>query len=561
MAPKIEYYCPCLAESPHPPLPHLPSSSYSFHPLHNLFFCEECDAVRCNRCVLLEVSGYYCPNCLFEVPSASVRAEKNRCARNCFMCPNCRNTLTVVPSDPPDNGDSRMSPIVATALGEPPFFLYCNHCRWDSAEVGITFEKPTGLAAQLQKFEDSAPESLEFERLKEHFEPFLRASSSSALPSAAAAHHVHTNPITAAASSALARDIPGVGKYNPLARSRIGRDKNAHRHELPDYKSRVEIAGAAAVSGEADVEFLRHLETISEVASLEQRWTNSWVSSLRESDLKPLRIPLQSKKSKRCPSCRHILIKPEQKAQSVRFKIKLVAANYLPAIAVTLPHAQAALEMMKRSSTLGKSTSAAAAAEEQQAAGSLIAGHSYSFHLAFTNPLYDPIQIRLAKAVPQGEATDAEKARRSTFHIQLPSSAFPVAAFAEAWEYDDDEEDMFGLDDDGMEVAENTRGKKSKDGRGKTRSVGIVERRANVTVVSGEVLIPKEARGDVKFNMLVSYTYRSDDPEPGEDAEMGTPSRSHTTTKGPEMKNFSFYTVVDLGSIMFREEPRLSVDL
>ena len=78
MGPKIEYYCPCLSESPHPPPPGLPSSSYSFHPLHNLFFCEECDAVRCNRCVLLEVSGYYCPNCLFEVPSASVRAEKNR---------------------------------------------------------------------------------------------------------------------------------------------------------------------------------------------------------------------------------------------------------------------------------------------------------------------------------------------------------------------------------------------------------------------------------------------------------------------------------------------------
>lgn len=68
------------------------------------------------------------------------------------MCPNCRNTLTVVPSDPPDNGDSRTSPIVATALGEPPFFLYCNHCRWDSAEVGITFEKPTGLAGMSLRF-------------------------------------------------------------------------------------------------------------------------------------------------------------------------------------------------------------------------------------------------------------------------------------------------------------------------------------------------------------------------------------------------------------------------
>lgn len=86
MAPKIEYYCPCLAESPHPPPPHVASSAYSFHPLHNLFFCEECDAVRCNRCVLLEVSGYYCPNCLFEVPSASVRAEKNRCVPGPVLC-------------------------------------------------------------------------------------------------------------------------------------------------------------------------------------------------------------------------------------------------------------------------------------------------------------------------------------------------------------------------------------------------------------------------------------------------------------------------------------------
>ena len=155
---------------------------------------------------------------------------------------------------------------------------------------------------------------------------------------------------------------------------------------------------------------------------------------------------------------------------------------------------------MKRSSA--KSVSAAAAAEEQQAAGALIAGHSYSFHLAFTNPLYDPIQIRLAKAVAPAQMAEdaeaAERARRSTFQIQLPSAAFPVGAFAEAWEYDDEDEDMF-LDDDGLELGD-ARGKKGKDGRGKTRSVGIVEKRANVTIVSGEVLIPKEARGDVRVS-------------------------------------------------------------
>lgn len=87
MGPSVRYHCPCLSTSPVPPPPHLPSSSHHFHPLHNLFFCEECDAVRCNRCVSVEVSTYYCPNCLFEVPSASVRAEKNRLinATACIM--------------------------------------------------------------------------------------------------------------------------------------------------------------------------------------------------------------------------------------------------------------------------------------------------------------------------------------------------------------------------------------------------------------------------------------------------------------------------------------------
>lgn len=52
------------------------------------------------------------------------------------------------------------------------------------------------------------------------------------------------------------------------------------------------------------------------------------------SDLKPPRTPLHSKKTKRCSECRHILIKPEQKAQSVRYKIKLLAASYLPTIEI-----------------------------------------------------------------------------------------------------------------------------------------------------------------------------------------------------------------------------------
>ena len=73
-----------------------------------------------------------------------------RCARNCFMCPCCRNTLSVVSSDPPDADDGRTLAGNPGVVGEPPFFLYCSFCRWDSAEVDITFEKPTGLAGEPQ---------------------------------------------------------------------------------------------------------------------------------------------------------------------------------------------------------------------------------------------------------------------------------------------------------------------------------------------------------------------------------------------------------------------------
>ncbi|KAF9046538.1 dynactin subunit 4 [Panaeolus papilionaceus] len=505
------------------------------------------------------------------------------------MCPNCRNTLSVVASDPPNTGDGR-TPL---SFNEPPFFLYCNHCRWDSAEIGITFEKPTGLAgaslliqfhvfkvflpntrlytAQLQKFEDTAPDSLEFDRLKEHFEPFIRASSlsSSTLtghapahhPSSAAhSHHLHSASITAAASAALARDIPGVSKYNPLARSTSGKagsgkDRSINKDEMAEYRSRFEILKADAVNmggGDADTETLRRLKDINQISTMEQRWANSWVTPLQTQELRPLRIPLHSKHSKRCPACAHILIKPEQKAQSVRYKIKLVAANYLPAITVTLPHAQRSMsELAKRS--LAKSTTATE--DDKNSASDMQAGRTYPFHLALSNPLYDPIQVRLSvqrmhiSTAAAKEGQSPEKARRPPFAISLPTSSFTVAAFAEAWEYEDDE-DMFDENDEPM-----GRGGRETDGRGKSKTVGVLEKRANKTVIGGEVVIGKEARGNVKFNMLVSYTYRSDDPTPSESMDLEGPSR-HSSSKAPETKTFSFYTVIDLGQIVPRPEPR-----
>jgi dynactin-4 len=297
--------------------------------------------------------------------------QTKRCARNCFLCPICTNTLSVVPSDPSEPPEGARSPVTISAVGEPPFFLYCNHCRWDSVDAGITFEKPTGLALQLQKTEDSAPEILELEKLKDYFEPALRQAQAQQQFRASTQAHLNLNPIQAAASSALSRDIPSF-KYSSSRRPGMSSSNSrrgvppalpspgAQHHDIDDpateYKPRIWMSAGGGIGHDAEVEWLANLgfqgedeyhtsrpttptSHSGEVATLAQRLHAtqfSWAPthSLRTVDLKPTRVPLRSKKSKRCPKCTHILIKPELKAQSTKWKIKLVAGNYLPGVEV-----------------------------------------------------------------------------------------------------------------------------------------------------------------------------------------------------------------------------------
>ncbi|KAK4690727.1 dynactin 4, partial [Phenoliferia sp. Uapishka_3] len=339
------------------------------------------------------------------------------------------------------------------SAGEPPFYLSCSFCHWNSKEVGITFDKHTGLALQLQKGEDAAPELLEFDHLKDHLEPFLRRSLT---------HTPHnTTSATTAASASLLKDIPGLSgsRYGSLfglsSRAR-GEGKQAARDELEVYGA---LACASAVKGqgkgkgrsggaeEESVRRMREMTGFEDVAGLEKRWGVGWNQPLMASELKPLRTPLLSKRSKRCPTCKHILIKPEQKSSSTRFKIKLVASNYLPSIElyrrppITIGSRLSAIAAgtasgMRRTprTAIGRSVNDTGTTEEEP----LRPGRTYTFELSFTNPLYESIQVRLAIARPGGK--EASGGNPPPYAVNLPASHFPIAAYAEEWEYEDDEE-------------------------------------------------------------------------------------------------------------------------
>jgi dynactin-4 len=58
--------------------PHHPHANCSLYPLEQLLYCDECNATQCSRCWSEEVMCWYCPNCMFEVPSSGVKGDGNR---------------------------------------------------------------------------------------------------------------------------------------------------------------------------------------------------------------------------------------------------------------------------------------------------------------------------------------------------------------------------------------------------------------------------------------------------------------------------------------------------
>lgn len=333
--------------------------------------------------------------------------------------------------------------------------------------------------------------------------------------------------------------------------------------ELEAYESKASWRELGLEKGMGDVEAVRSLEEAGweGMAAVDRRWGTSWECDRMSKSVLPQRIPLRTKLTKRCPepSCRHLLVQPDTK--SVRMKIKMVALNYLPILevgrrrrrVVVVPggdtderpgveaHAHDAEREEKRRerrrtrpALSGISWSGGEKGEEEDEAGDrpLVAGETYTFQLALTNPLYDPIQIRLTRP-PLPKHAPPEKCE-----VRIATPHFTCNASKDAWAYDDEE------DGDGSEDAAGT-GTMRKGGRlgvlaggslrDKRREAGV-EKRGNVSKVPIEVEISEQARGDVEFDLEVRFTYRVEGEGTGEKGR-------------EEYKHFTFWARVHLGEV------------
>lgn len=202
-----------------------------------------------------------------------------------------------------------------------------------------------------------------------------------------------------------------------------------------------------------------------------------------------------------------------------------MAANYLPSIdaIVIMPSTLQGTSTIQTPRSVaaakGKPSAATAANGADSSADGrrpLQQGRTYPFHLSLQNPLYEAIQVRLVAQRPPTTGSSAftttstltpgssARPKRPPFAVSLPTSSFGIAPFAEAWEYDDDEaEDEFDDDDiedmlAGRSGADKDKASPSRnEGSGKG-SIGVLEKKANITKVGGEVIIGRDGSGPVK---------------------------------------------------------------
>ncbi|KAK8088795.1 dynactin p62 family protein [Apiospora hydei] len=349
--------------------PRSPRSNYSLYPLEYLLYCVDCHQIRCPRCVSEELVTIYCPSCLFEVGSSSVKTEGNRCTRSCFQCPVCVGPLAVQSLESAPEA-SLLSADNASASGPTgPWALTCSYCNWSSSEVGVKFDKPQGIFAQLSKLRNGSNTGADVPLTSAVY-----ARAFSALRSFYQSQLANSNT-----GSSMAGGMGDYGFSSPAALTRI---MSIYSGSTSKPKNKATVMREADVPSEGfRTSNLDESEAISKLraegydgtVTMEQAASQVEEGAHFADELWPVASLLRTKRAKRCPACRHILSKPEAKVSNTRWRIRLVAGNHIPSVTIKpLPNPGApppsALTPLKPTQYL----------------------------LTFKNPMFDSIKVTLA---------------------------------------------------------------------------------------------------------------------------------------------------------------------
>lgn len=278
-----------------------------------------------------------------------------------------------------------------------PYALFCQYCNWSSTEIGIEFERPSGIHSQLGKLNNGGTPKITMKDVKERRkenpdEPPFPDDEMDRDLQFASLKAFYQEQLTDANTSLGGMPLhDNIGFSSPAALSRIMSLYTGRGHPGRMQQGPADIV-REALSSEEGLK-LAQLDESSMIKKLtHQGWNATTSAEQREhqatpgrfqDDLRPIPYLLRTKRSKRCPACRHIISKPESKVTSTRFKIRLVAKSYIPNITI---------RPMNPTAEPVPVTSRPATNEEAP----LKPLKPYQYILTFKNPLFENIKVTLA---------------------------------------------------------------------------------------------------------------------------------------------------------------------
>lgn len=374
-----------------------------------------------------------------------------RCARNCFNCPVCTAPLTVTTLESTADSSGQQG----------PWILACGYCMWTTLDVGIQFHKPTNIRSQLAKiYEEASGNVKRLSKLGSELKSPPSTMSSgertdspdwddktprTETPTPQTQEQVELDPHTRFAAlkrfyskqieeSSVSATDPfssdfGAVFSSPSALNRImsiyassthfyGGGRKAKSKPPIMREALTPAEGLKIASAEKDRAIIEqihsHEVTWDDILSTEQRAFQSPDARLVD-DLRPLPVLLRTKRSKRCKSCKHILVKPEVKPASTRFRIRLIALSYIPLTTI---------RPLNFTPLPGQTVSATSALQINMEA--LAPQRPIQYLLTLKNHMFDPVRVTLA--------TPSVTPGRVQSKVTILCPQFDIGANSDVWD-------------------------------------------------------------------------------------------------------------------------------
>lgn len=326
-----------------------------------------------------------------------------------------------------------------------PFFLSCPYCHWTTLDIGVEFEKHTGITQQLARIKNGGqvvPTLKERERERDKKRDAEARDESTAKgdespsgetgPSDIPSHDELFSNLSAFYKSQLTLTIPSnpfsphhdINFASPSSFSRIMNLYSSASSKKQKRDKPIQMREACSM-----LEGLVPHQPSTDTTAIETLKTKGWDHTLSPSqkshqffptakfqdEVRPVPTLLRTKRGKRCRACRQILSKPESKITSTRYKIKLLALNHIPR-----------LSLRALSTPLPLPTVPPSAGVQGFDYAKLAPGIPTHFLLTLSNPLFDPVRVTLATP----STTPGKIATKVT--IMCPQ--FDVGANTDVWD-------------------------------------------------------------------------------------------------------------------------------